>query len=244
MKIYDFPTGPYPARIRIAIAEKSLQSQITFETINLFKGEHKAPAFLAKNYSGTVPVLELADGTLIAECTAITEYLDALDGTPTLTGATPRERGLIHMMNKRAEMEVLDAISIYFHHATPGLGPAVELYQNSAWGLHQRDKALNGMRYFDGVLKTRPFIAGAAFSMADITLIGGLIFAGLLSLPIPDGCDALKSWHAAMMDRPSVKNAWPCRNRPKVPSDAVRPHRHPTIPYITVMSEGGLPRRH
>lgn len=83
MKIYDFPRGPYPARVRIALAEKNLQSRVQFETVDLYKGEHKKPAFLAtKNYSGTLPVLELDDGTLIAECTAITEYLDALDDAP------------------------------------------------------------------------------------------------------------------------------------------------------------------
>ncbi len=79
-------------------------------------------------------MLELGDGTFIAECTAITEYLDALEGAPTLTGGTPREKGLIHMMSKRAELELLDAISVYFHHATPGLGPDVEIYQNAEWG--------------------------------------------------------------------------------------------------------------
>ena len=145
MKIYDWPAGPYPARVRIALAEKGLQSRVAFATVNLWKGEHKQAGFLAKNYSGTVPVLELDDGTLIAECTAITEYLDALDGTPTLTGGTPREKGLIHMMNKRAEMELLDAVSVYFHHATPGLGPHVELYQNPEWGLRQRDRAIRAM---------------------------------------------------------------------------------------------------
>jgi glutathione S-transferase len=86
------------------------------------EGEHKTPEFLAKNYSGTLPVLELADGTMLAECTAITQYLDALDGRPVLTGRTPLEQGMIHMMSKRAELELLDAISVYFHHATPGLG--------------------------------------------------------------------------------------------------------------------------
>ena len=100
--------------------------------------------FLAKNYSDTLPVLELDDGAFIAECTAITEYLDTLDGAPTLTGRTPREKGLIHMMSKRAELELLDAISVYFHHATPGLGPDVEIYQNAEWGFRQRDKALKG----------------------------------------------------------------------------------------------------
>src|SRR3954463_3102300 len=180
MKIYDWHTGPYPARVRIALAEKGLQSRVKFESVDLWKGEHKTPEFRAKNYSGTLPVLELDDGTFIAECTAITEYLDGLDGSPTLTGGTPRDTGLIHMMSKRAELELLDAISVYFHHATPGLGPHVEIYQNAEWGLRQRDKAINGMRYFDSVLRQQRFIAGEAFSMADITVIGGLIFAELV----------------------------------------------------------------
>jgi len=207
MRIYDFPNGPYPARVRIALAEKNLQSRVRFETVNLYKGEHKTPDFLAnRNYSGTVPVLELDDGTLIAECTAITEYLDSLDGTPTLTGRTPREKGLIHMMNRRAELELLDAVSVYFHHATPGLGPDVELYQNAEWGLRQRDKALRGMHYFDGILNRQHFVAGEAFSMADITVIAGLIFAGLVRLPIPADCETLVTWYARMQERPSVKN--------------------------------------
>jgi len=207
MKIYDWPTGPYPARVRIALAEKDLESRIQFVTINLWKGEHKKPDFLAtKNYSGTIPVLELDDGTLIAECTAITEYLDAFDGAPTLTGRTPREKGLIHMMSKRAELELQDAISVFFHHATPGLGPDVEIYQNKEWGLRQRDKAVRGMHYFDSVLRKQPFVAGEAFSMADITVIGGLIFAGLVDLPVPVECAALQAWYARMQERPSVKN--------------------------------------
>jgi glutathione S-transferase len=149
------------------------------------EGEHKTPEFLAKNYSGTLPVLELADGTMLAECTAITQYLDALDGRPVLTGRTPLEQGMIHMMSKRAELELLDAISVYFHHATPGLGPQVELYQNPEWGLRQRDKALRGMDYFNTLLEHQPFVAGDSFSMADITVIGGLIFAALVDVAIP-----------------------------------------------------------
>lgn len=206
MKIYDWHTGPYPARVRIALAEKGLQSHIQFESIDLWKGEHKTPQFRAKNYSGTLPVLELDDGTFIAECTAITEYLDTRDGAPILTGRTPREKGVIHMMSKRAELEVLDAISVYFHNATPGLGPQVEIYQNEEWGLRQRDKAVNGMRYFDSVLQQQPFVAGDTFSMADITVIGGLIFAELVELAVPDDCNALQAWHERMKERQSVRD--------------------------------------
>lgn len=216
LTIYDWHNGPYPARVRIALAEKGLQSQVRFVSVDLRKGEHKTEEFRAKNYSGTLPVLELKDGTLIAECTAITEYLDALDGTPTLTGRTPREKGVIHMMSRRAELEVLDAISIYFHHATPGLGPHVEVYQNPEWGFYQRDKALRGMRYFDGVLRTQAFVAGESFSMADITLVGGMIFAALLKLPVPEECQALLAWYTRMQERPSVQN-WRTLSERRVP---------------------------
>lgn len=207
MTIYDFPTGPYPTRVRIALAEKNLQSRVEFVMVDLFKGEHKRPDFISgKNYSGTLPVLELNDGTCIAECTAITEYLDTLEGAPTLTGETPLEKGVIHMMSKRAELELLDAISVYFHLATPGLGPEVELYQNSEWGFRQRDKALRGMRYFNDVLRKQPFVAGDAFSMADITVIGGLVFASIVKLPVPAECESLLAWYAKMRERPSVKS--------------------------------------
>lgn len=207
MTIYDWFDGPYPARVRIAIAEKDLQSHVRYESVNLWTGEHKQPAFLAKNYSGTLPVLELPDGTLIAECTAITEYLDNLTGAPSLTGRTPLEKGLIHMMSRRAELELLDAISTYFHHATPGLGPTVELYQNREWGMRQRDRALRAMGYFDGLLRKQPYIAGDAFSMADITVIAAFIFAAIVKLPVPLELEALHAWHARMRQRPSVL-AW------------------------------------
>lgn len=110
------------------------------------------------------------------------------------------------MMSKRAELELLDAISVYFHHATPGLGPDVEIYQNAEWGFRQRDKAVRGMHYFDAVLKRQPFVAGEVFSMADMTVIGGLIFAELVEVEIPAECTALQAWYARMQERSSVRN--------------------------------------
>jgi glutathione S-transferase len=56
------------------------------------------------------------------------------------------------------------------------------------------------------VLQKQTFIAGDAFSMADITVIGGLMFAKLVDLPIPTECKALLAWHARMWERSSVQN--------------------------------------
>jgi glutathione S-transferase len=183
MKIFDRPGFPNPARIRIVLAEKQLEPQVEFVGVDLIAAEHKQPAFLEKNPSGVLPVLQLDDGTFIAECTAITEYLDNLDGDPKLTGKTPKEKALIHMMQKRAESELLDAVGNYFHYATPGLGADLQAFKSlewvsrQEWGNRQRDKALKGMKYFNTVLESQPFVAGEGFSMADITVFAGLMFA-------------------------------------------------------------------
>ncbi|NWB26553.1 glutathione S-transferase [Pseudomonas gingeri] len=212
MKIYDMPGFPSPLRVRVALAEKGLASRVEFVQVDVPSAEHKQPAFLAKNPTGTVPVLELDDGTYLAECTAITEYLDNLDGNPTLTGTTPKEKGVIHMMQKRADDQLIDAIGIYFHHATEGLGAGLKPYkspewqQRAVWGERNRDKAINGMRYFDQVLQTRPYVAGDHFSMADITVWAGLAFAGFAQIAIPEECTALVAWNARVSERPSVKN--------------------------------------
>ena len=188
--------------------------------------EHKQPSFLEKNPSGVLPVLQLDDGTYIAESTAITEYLDNLDGDPRLTGKTPREKALIHMMQKRAESELLDAVGDYFHHATPGLGADLQTFKSpewagrQEWGNRQRDRALEGMKYFDTVLREHSFekygnrsgkrdhsfVAGDAFSMADITVFAGLMFADAAGIVVPEDHSALNAWRAKIADLPSVKN--------------------------------------
>ncbi|ALE55111.1 glutathione S-transferase [Paraburkholderia sp. GV068] len=212
MKIFDIPGFPNPLRIRIVLAEKNLASKVEFIKVDLPAAEHKQAAFLAINPTGTVPVLQLDDGTYISECTAITEYLDNLDGNPVLTGKSPKEKALVHMMQKRAESELIDAVGIYFHHATPGLGPALQAYKSPdwegrrEWGERSRDKAVAGMRYFDKVLTAQPYVAGESFSMADITVWAGLVFAGFANIRVPEECTALLNWRQTVDERSSVKN--------------------------------------
>lgn len=209
--MYERPGFPNPARIRIVLAAKHLDQGIEYVNVDLIGAEHKVQPYLAKNPLGVLPALELDDGTVLAESTAITEYLDHLDGNPVLTGRTPLERGLIHMMQRRAESEVLDAVGHYFHHATPGLGAALQAFKSPGWegrrewGEREGQRAVAGMRYFDGVLGASPYVAGERFSMADITLLAGLWFAGAAGLAIPDDLAALKAWQARVEELPAVK---------------------------------------
>jgi glutathione S-transferase len=194
------------------LAEKGLEDQIEFVSVDLIGAEQKQPAFLAMNPIGKIPVLELDDGTIISESTAITEYLDNLDGNPTLTGKTPREKGLIHMMQRRVEMMVLETIDDYFHYGTPGLGKALRPWRMpdwsgaKEWGERRGAQAVQNMPYFNDILAKKPFVAGDAFSMTDISLWAALAFADAIGLPIAPELTALTAWRSKVSDIPAVKN--------------------------------------
>ena len=109
MKIYDTEGFPNPLRVRIALAEKNATHKVDFIPVDVMGGEHRSDAFRIKNPDATVPLLELDDGTCIAQCNAITEYIDGIFDGPSLTGTTPKERARIAMMNLRAENGLMNA---------------------------------------------------------------------------------------------------------------------------------------
>ncbi len=203
MKIYEFRAFPNPLRARMAAAEKGLTDRIEFIQVDVPNGEHKRPEFLQFNPVGKVPVLVLDDGTAIAECTAITEYLDHSAGTPVLTGETAQQRAQIHMLQRRAEALVLDAASDYFHHAPAGLGK-LEPIQVKEWGEYQRQVAIKGMHYFDSVLRGRRYVVGEQLTMPDITLFAGLKLIDFMQIGIPDACKNLLSWRERVEQRSSA----------------------------------------
>jgi len=204
MKIYDVANFPNPLRVRIALAEKGALNNVEFIPVDLLNGEHRRAPFLAKNPFAAVPVLELEDGTTISECTAIIEYIDTEFAGISLTGNSAKERALINMMQKRAESSVLDTIGTYFHHATDGLGPDLETYQNREWGQKQAEKAKQGLVYFNEVLANAAFVAGPSFTTADITLYAGLVFAGFAQIAIPEELTHLLAWQAKVAQRASI----------------------------------------
>lgn len=228
MKIYDREGAPHPARVRIVLAAKGLEDQVEFVSVDLISAEQKQDAFLAMNPIGKIPVLVLEDGTIISESTAITEYLDNLDENPILTGRTPREKALIHMMQRRAEMMVIDAVDDYFHYGTPGLGPALRPWRMpdwsgaKEWGERRGAYAVKNMAYFNDLLSQSPFLAGDKFTMPDITLFAGLMFAEIVGLPIANELGYLKAWRDKVSEIPAVKNR---SGQVPLPEDIVRASR-------------------
>jgi glutathione S-transferase len=89
MKLYQFPFSPACQKVVAFAHEVGVPLELV--TVELFKGEARTPAMLAKNPNGKVPILE--DGEFVLwESTAMLAYLAAKTGRADLAPTTPRER--------------------------------------------------------------------------------------------------------------------------------------------------------
>ena len=206
MKLYDEKMpAPNPRRVRIFLAEKRLT--VPLERIALASGAHKSPEFLRKNSLGQIPVLELDDGTAISETVSICRYFEALHPEPSLFGRTPVEIGLIDMWIRRVELHLsahLSQVWINTHPYTEAYCARMGIVRYPEFGEASRQRLLDRMIWLDGEIAGRNFIAGEAFSMADIATLTILDFAGFVGIAIPEDAANLKAWHARISARPSA----------------------------------------
>ena len=201
MKLYDENNpAPNPRRVRIFMAEKGLT--IPLVRINMRKGEHKSPEHKTRNTLGQVPTLELDDGTMISESVAICRYLESLHPSPPLFGATPLEGALVDMMIRRVEFQIMTPVGMFWRHAHPLTAPL--LTQFTDFGESNRPHYAGGCKWLDREIAGRQFIAGDAYSMADIIALTTIDFASFTGLEMPEEATTLRAWHGRVSARPSA----------------------------------------
>ncbi|MFM9852822.1 MAG: glutathione S-transferase family protein [Sphingomonadaceae bacterium] len=200
--LYDAATpAPNPRRVRMFLAEKGIV--VPTKTLSIAAGEHKAPDFLALYPPGQLPVLALDDGRMIGESLSICRYFEALHPELPLFGNNPISIAEIDMWIRRIEMTLMIAIGQVWMHTHPFTARVVTP-QYRDFGESNRPKAVAAMRRFDAHLSEQPFVAGAAFSVADIVLLTTIDFATFIGLPVPDDTPALSAWHRRISARPSA----------------------------------------
>ena len=168
MLLYSSQTGNSPRKVRIFLAEKGIDD-IQFKSLDLMQMEHKTPQYRAKVPNAKVPALELDDGTIVSETTAICRYLEELYPTPNLFGESPMEIAAIEMWQSRIVFELMLPLAMGFRHTHPAMAAMED--QNEAYGTAQREVGIKSIAYFDRVLADSEFIAGERFTFADIQMI-------------------------------------------------------------------------
>jgi glutathione S-transferase len=150
-----------------------------------------------------LPALVLDDGTAIAESMAICRYVEALHPLPPLLGEGAREQALVEMWQRRVEFHLLSMVSHAFRHLHPAMA-ALEVPQVAAWGEANKPRALAFLEFLDGELQDRPYVAGARFSVADITAVVAVDFMKPAKIAVPPGLAHLQRWHREVSARPAV----------------------------------------
>jgi glutathione S-transferase len=202
MKLYGLKNAPNPRRVKIFLAEKKVTLPI--EELDIETGQHKAPAFLAKNSLGQLPVLELDDGTTLCESIAICRYFEEMVPEPPLFGRSTLERAQVEMWNRRMELELLLPVIDVFVHTHPFWVGKRE--QMPAWGEERRKQLIERMRWLDGELEGREFIGIDRYNIADITAQVGLLTArGAMKIAIPEDHTNLSRWWASVTKRPTAR---------------------------------------
>ena len=207
MKFYDCATAPSPRRVRIFAAEKGLALDTV--QVDLQAGEQFSEAFRALNPDCVVPVLELDDGTCLTEVMGICRYLEVVQPEPPLFGSGAVEEGLVMGWNSKVEQQGLLAMAEAFRNSVPGLkgraltGP-VEYEQIPELAARGRQRVLDFMARLDECLGKSEFVAGATYSVADITALVFVDFARRGKVTPAEDLPNLERWHASVSSRPSA----------------------------------------
>ncbi len=193
--------APNPRRVRIFLAEKGLDLPET--RVEMRKGEHKSPEHRARNSLGQLPTLVLNDGTAISETVAICRYLESLHPEPAMFGRTGLEQAQVEMWIRRVEFQLMTPVGMFWRHAHPFT--AALLTQFKDFGESNREHYARACKWLDRELADRrPFIAGDAYTMADICALTTVDFAAFTGLEPPEDTPHLKAWRERVSARPSA----------------------------------------
>ncbi|HET9161116.1 MAG TPA: glutathione S-transferase family protein [Caulobacteraceae bacterium] len=202
MILYDeLMPAPNPRRVRIFLAEKGLE--IEKVRVPIRERAHKAPDYVAKNSLGQLPALELGDGTIIAESVSICRYLEEQNPEPALFGKNALERARVDMWIRRIEFQLMNPVGQFWRHAHPLTASLIE--QHRDFGESNRAHVDRAYRWLDKELADgREWVAGEAYSMADIVALSTVDFGKFIGLQPPDDCKNVAAWYARASARPSA----------------------------------------
>jgi glutathione S-transferase len=202
MKLYDSKMAPNPRRTRIFLAEKGIS--VPTEQVDIGAKQHLTSEYAAVNPLQRMPALVLDDGTVITESIAICRFFEAQQPEPPLFGTGAKEIALVEMWNRRCELNLFFGVAHVFRHTHPAM-KELEVPQVPDWAEANKPRVAAFLKILDDQLKDNEFIAGAHYTVADITALCAVDFMKPARIEMPEGLNNLQRWRDAASARPSAK---------------------------------------
>jgi glutathione S-transferase len=153
--------------------------------VDILKGESRRPDFVAKNVAGRIPVLELDDGSCMAESNAILYYL--AQGTATWPTSARDQAEVLRWMFFEQNL-VESAIGTARFWRKTGKDKALPEAFAHTMGIAQ-----DGMTVLERQLTGRQWVATDSFTIADIALYSYVSVAGEAGIDLA-GFPAVAAW--------------------------------------------------
>jgi glutathione S-transferase len=199
------PLAPNPTKVMLYIAEREelgVDMSIEQIVVNTVKGRHKEPEHLARNPFGTVPALELDDGTYLVESLAMIDFLEDKFPNNTMYQGTPEEKGKARDMERVIDLRLGGPMGAFGHATNSPLGRPPEP-EKAAQYLESMQTPLN---YLETLLGDgRPLLCGNHVNVADCTLQSFLQFTRFVEADVFGDRPLLRAWDERYRARPPAQ---------------------------------------
>lgn len=198
-RLLQFPLCPFSRKVRLVLAEKgagvALEREAPWE---------RREGFLELNPAGQTPVM-LADGLVLADSAAITEYIDEVTDSPSLVGGDPAARAEARRLVAWFDGRFFAEVGAPLLHERL-IKRVVERSPPDGQALRRASRAVEGhLEYLEWLLDSRRWLGGAAFGLADLAAAAHLSVADHLSGVDWGGHVAVRTWYSAVKSRPSMR---------------------------------------
>jgi glutathione S-transferase len=214
--LFQYPLCPFSRTIRLVLAEKRIAHHLVTELPWEMRED-----FVAMNAAVQTPVLCWSDDTAtppvnrgpdarngtitLADCSAITEYLEeTVQDTPVM-GSGPLERAEVRRITGwfhqkfYAECGVLLLQERMYNRLVARAAPDTQTIRAALSGADKH------MAYIDHLVDRRRWLAGNSFTLADIAAAAHLSVADYLGGINWEKHDAARQWYMTIKSRPTFR---------------------------------------
>ena len=205
MKLYYFET--LNPRKACAVA-KYLRSPVEFVRVDLGKGEHKQPGYLAVNPNGKVPAL--TDGNLrLWESNSIMAYLARAAGSD-LWPDGAHQIDVLRWLSWSSEHFTRHAGALYFQNIIKPhflkSAPDPEAVEEATGFFRQFAQVLNDH------LRGRKYLVGDGLTIADFSVAVTLPYAETAKIPVGEFPE-IERWHGRLNELPAWREPFPAATK-------------------------------
>ncbi len=188
-------------RARIALEECGLPYEL--HPVDLAKGEHKTPQFLAMNPNGQIPVIVDREGpggkpVTLAQSTAILLYCAEKSGRFLPKDPAARPAVLQALMNASTDVTPIFGSLFAVLRSKDPHGPTAQLF---------KDRLRGFFKVWDATLGRQKYCAGAELTVADLSLYAGYTRIKGSAPDLVEGLPNVARWAEGLAARPAIQRA-------------------------------------